>query len=121
MPQNLTDGKSTLVQVMAWCLTASVDPDLSRHMVSLGLSKLKKGFCRHLPLVIDTSLLHVKLNFYILWHDMFVFISNFQSQARIIFQNHFVYIDTIRYIHHESPGIILCMQPANERRRYSVT
>ena len=34
MPQNLTDDKSTLVQVMAWC------QDLQRHMVSLGPNEL---------------------------------------------------------------------------------
>ena len=51
MPQNLTDDKSTLVQVMAWCLTGavrqqaitltSVDQDLQRHMASLGPYELK--------------------------------------------------------------------------------
>ena len=48
MPQNLTDDKSTLVQVMAWCRQAkavtwtSVDQDLQRHMVSVGPNKLSK-------------------------------------------------------------------------------
>ena len=42
MPQDLTDDKSTLVQVMAWCRQAtshylnSVDQDIQRHMASLG-------------------------------------------------------------------------------------
>ena len=42
MPIDLTDDKSTLVQVMAWCLRqqaitwATIDPDLFRQMVSLG-------------------------------------------------------------------------------------
>ena len=46
MPMDLTDGKSTLVQVMAWChqqqaiTWANVDPDLCRHMVSLGPNEL---------------------------------------------------------------------------------
>ena len=40
MPQNGTNEKSTLVQVMAWChhkniTWANVDPDLCRHIVSL--------------------------------------------------------------------------------------
>ena len=41
MPQDLTDDKSTLVQVMAWCRMqqaitwTSVDQDLQRHMASL--------------------------------------------------------------------------------------
>ena len=38
MPQDLNDDKSTLVQVMAWCLQAMlshVDPDLCCHMASL--------------------------------------------------------------------------------------
>ena len=46
MPQDLTDDKSTLVQVMAWCRTqqsitwTSVDQDLQWCMVSLGPNKL---------------------------------------------------------------------------------
>ena len=49
MPLDLTDDKSTLVQVMAWCCQASrqqaitwsnVDPDLCRQMASLGLNVL---------------------------------------------------------------------------------
>ena len=46
MPQDLTDDKSTLVQVMAWChrqqaiTWASVDPDLWHHMTSLGHTEL---------------------------------------------------------------------------------
>ena len=44
MPQDFTDGKSTLVQVMAWCRQAitwtSVDQDLQRHMASLGPMQL---------------------------------------------------------------------------------
>ena len=46
MPQNLTNKKSTLVQVMVWCrqatsLTwANVDPDLCHHMASLGHTEL---------------------------------------------------------------------------------
>ena len=46
MPLDLTDDKSTLVQVMAWqqAITwANVDPDLCRQMTSLGLhDKLKQ-------------------------------------------------------------------------------
>ena len=47
MPQDLTDDKSTLVQVMAWCRRqqaitwTSVDQDLQRHMASLGPNELK--------------------------------------------------------------------------------
>ena len=47
MRQALTDDKSTLVQVMAWCRQAtshyliSVDQDPQRHMVSLGPNELK--------------------------------------------------------------------------------
>ena len=47
MPLDLTDDKSTLVQVMAWCrrqqaiTSANVDPDLCRQMASLGLNELK--------------------------------------------------------------------------------
>ena len=40
MPMDLTDGKSTLVQVMAWC---NVDLDLWRHMASLGPNELNKS------------------------------------------------------------------------------
>ena len=53
MPQDLTDDKSTLVQVMAWldalrqqAITwTSVDKDLQRHMASLSPNELK---CNHL-------------------------------------------------------------------------
>ena len=47
MPLDLTDDKSTLVQVMAWCRQAktNVDPDLCRHMASLGLNELKCWAC----------------------------------------------------------------------------
>ena len=48
MPQNITDDKSTLFQVMAWCRQAtseitwaSVDPDPCCHMVSLSHNELK--------------------------------------------------------------------------------
>ena len=47
MPQDLSDDKSALVQVMAWyrrqqAITwANVDPDLCHHMVSLGPNELK--------------------------------------------------------------------------------
>ena len=48
MPQDLTDDKSTLVQVMAWCRPETCHyltqcwPDLQRrHMVSLGPNELK--------------------------------------------------------------------------------
>ena len=46
MNQNLTNKKSTLVQVMAWCHQAAshywakVDPDLCCHLVSLGHNEL---------------------------------------------------------------------------------
>ena len=43
MSLDLTDDKSTLVQVMAWqqAITwANVDPDLCRHMASLGPNEL---------------------------------------------------------------------------------
>ena len=47
MPQKLFDGKSTLVQVMAWChqeaqanTWANVDPDLCHHMASWGHDEL---------------------------------------------------------------------------------
>ena len=52
MPQDLTDDKPTLVQVMAWChmgnkqqtaTWANVDPDLCRQMASLSLNELRKG------------------------------------------------------------------------------
>ena len=36
MPLDLTNDKSTLVQVMAW---ANFDPYVCRHMVSLGLNE----------------------------------------------------------------------------------
>ena len=42
MPLDLTDDKSTLVQVMAWCRQAT-DPDLCHHMVSLGLNEFIEG------------------------------------------------------------------------------
>ena len=48
MPQDLTDDKSALVQVMAWCRQAqaitwaNVDPDLCRQMASLGLNEFTK-------------------------------------------------------------------------------
>ena len=43
---DFTDDQSSVVQVMAWCIRqqaitwASVDPDLCRHMVSLGQNEL---------------------------------------------------------------------------------
>ena len=47
MPQDLTDDKLTLVQVMAWYsqatshyLSQCFDPDLCRQMASLGLNEL---------------------------------------------------------------------------------
>ena len=47
MAPDFTDDQSTLVQVMAWCRQATshytwanVDPDLCRHMVSLGHNEL---------------------------------------------------------------------------------
>ena len=46
MSLDLTDDKTTLVQVMAWCVRqqaitwADVDPDLCRHMASLGPNEL---------------------------------------------------------------------------------
>ena len=46
MPLDLTDDKSTLVEVMAWCRQAqaitwaNVDPVLCHHMASLGLNEL---------------------------------------------------------------------------------
>ena len=48
MPMDLTDGKSTLVQVMAWCRQATitwanVDQDLCHHMASLGDHELSIG------------------------------------------------------------------------------
>ena len=36
MSFDLTDDEVNIVQVMAWCRQANVDPDLCRHMVSLG-------------------------------------------------------------------------------------
>ena len=45
MPLDLTDDKSTLVQVMAWCRQqaitwANADPDLCCHKMSLGHKEL---------------------------------------------------------------------------------
>ena len=46
MPMDLTDGKSPLVWVMAWCrqvtshYLSQIWPDLCRHMVSLGHNEL---------------------------------------------------------------------------------
>ena len=42
MPHNINDAKPTLMQVMAWCRQtwANVDPDLYRHMASLGHNEL---------------------------------------------------------------------------------
>ena len=37
---NLIDDKSTLVQVMAWCRQAKVDPGVCHHMASLGHNEL---------------------------------------------------------------------------------
>ena len=48
VPLDLTDDKSTLVQVLAWCnqatshTWANVHPDLCHQMASLGLNELKK-------------------------------------------------------------------------------
>ena len=51
MPQDLTDDKSTLVQVKAWCRQATshylIDPDLCRQMASLGPNELKGPFFFH--------------------------------------------------------------------------
>ena len=41
LPQDLIDDESALVQVMAWCCQANGDPDLCRHMASLGCNELK--------------------------------------------------------------------------------
>ena len=46
MTQDLTDDKSTLVQVMVYCRQqaitwTSVDQDLQRHMASLGPNELR--------------------------------------------------------------------------------
>ena len=50
MTMDLTDGKSTLVQVMAWCRQATSHylsqcwhPDLCHHMASLGHNELNGG------------------------------------------------------------------------------
>ena len=40
MPQNLTDGKSTLVQVMAWCCQAVLTKVSNAIMASLGPNEL---------------------------------------------------------------------------------
>ena len=46
MSLDLTDDKSTLIQVMAWCRQAinwaNIDPDLCRHMASLGPNELTR-------------------------------------------------------------------------------
>ena len=61
MPQDTFDDMSTLVQVIALCLQqqaitwANVDPDLSRHMASLGHRELN----RH------QTILHSFLNFFL--------------------------------------------------------
>ena len=53
MPMDLTDSKSTLVKLMAWCRQAqaitwaNVDRDLCRHMASLG-----QNGCREIPLLV---------------------------------------------------------------------
>ena len=54
MPLDLTDDKSTSVQVMAWCrqatshyLSQCFDPDLCHHMASLGLNELSKEIFHH--------------------------------------------------------------------------
>ena len=59
MPLDLTDDKSTLVQVLAWChqatshTWANVDPDLCHQMASLGLNELKKdGIIETSPVVL---------------------------------------------------------------------
>ena len=50
MPEDPIAGKSTLVQVMAWCrqatahACANADPDLCHHMVSQGHNELRP-FC----------------------------------------------------------------------------
>ena len=48
MPQDLTDNKSILIQVMAWCRQAitwaSVDSVLCPHMAALGLNVLMTEF-----------------------------------------------------------------------------
>ena len=53
MPQNLTNEKSTLVQVMSWChqaiTWANIDPDLCCHMASLGYKELICHSITHLP------------------------------------------------------------------------
>ena len=52
LPLELTEDKSTLVQVMAWCRKATsytctnVDPYLHRHMVSLGHNELMQFFLK---------------------------------------------------------------------------
>ena len=62
MPQDLTDDKSTLVQVMAWCRQAiawtSVDQDLQCHMVSLGPNELINAGCLQKLMSLDVQLFH---------------------------------------------------------------
>ena len=59
VPLDLTDDKSTLVQVLAWChqatsyTWANVDPDLCNQLASLGLNELKKdGIIETSPVVL---------------------------------------------------------------------
>ena len=46
MPQNLTNEKSTLVQVMALCHQANLDPNFCHHMVLLGHNELSYHYER---------------------------------------------------------------------------
>ena len=43
MTQNPIDDKSALVQAIAWCRQASVDPDLCFHLASLGHRELSES------------------------------------------------------------------------------
>ena len=68
MPENFTDDKSTLVQVMAWCLQAitwaNIDPDLCCHMASLGHNELIWYTCYHsccITVLLATQVTQVKI------------------------------------------------------------
>ena len=71
----LTNGKSTLVQVMAWCHQATshylsqCDPDLCRHMASLGHNALKVKKCGNMAdYHLHGEILEREVNIYILGH-----------------------------------------------------
>ena len=123
MSLNLTDDKSTLVQVMAWCRHSrpsgskpftwtNVDLDLCHHMASLGCEDLIY-LCIFSWILINIDLVKFHL------------ISDLGSVYKTQSKRSFLFwvrctLDILSPFLSNEAGIILCMHPANERWCYIV-